>query len=58
MTKKVEDGERVRKAYAPRGQRSQIRVTFLLDSENVEHFNKQTNKSRYLNRLVANDRAQ
>ena len=58
MTKKVEDGERVRKAYAPRGQRSQIRVTFLLDSENVEQFNKQTNKSRYLNRLVANDREQ
>ena len=58
MTKKVEDGERVRKAYAPRGQRSQIRVTFLLDSENVEHFNKQTNKSRYLNRLVAKDREQ
>lgn len=56
MTKKVEDGERVRKAYAPRGQRSQIRVTFLLDSENVEHFNKQTNKSRYLNQLVAKDR--
>lgn len=58
MTKKVEDGERVRKAYAPRGQRSQIRVTFLLDSENVEHFNAQTNKSRYLNRLVAKDREQ
>ena len=58
MTKKVEDGERVRKAYAPRGQRSQIRVTVLLDSENVEHFNKQTNKSRYLNRLVAKDREQ
>lgn len=58
MTKKVEDGERVRKAYAPRGQRSQIRVTFLLDSENVEHFNTQTNKSRYLNRLVAQDREQ
>ena len=58
MTKKVEDGERVRKAYAPRGQRSQVRVTFLLDTENVEHFNKQTNKSRYLNRLVANDREQ
>ena len=58
MTKKVEEGERVRKAYAPRGQRSQIRVTFLLDSENVEYFNKQTNKSRYLNRLVANDREQ
>lgn len=58
MSERTKDGERVRRAYAPRGQRSQVRVTFLLDNENVEHFNKQTNKSRYLNRLVANDREQ
>lgn len=58
MSERIKAGERVRKSYAPRGQRSQVRVTFLLDNENVEHFNKQTNKSRYLNRLVANDREQ
>lgn len=56
MSERVKEGERVRRAYAPRGQRSQVRVTFLLDNENVDHFNKQTNKSRYLNRLVAIDR--
>lgn len=58
MTKKVEDGERRRRAYAPRGQRSQKRVTFLLDIENVEHWEKQPNRGRYINDLIAKDRGQ
>lgn len=55
MTKKVEDGERVRKAYAPRGQRSQIRVTFLLDKENIDWVKSKPNMSRFLNDLIRKD---
>lgn len=56
MSKKIEDADRVRKAYAPRGQRSQVRITFLLDEENVEQLRQQPNKSRYLNNLISKDR--
>lgn len=52
MTKKVEDFERVRKAYSPRGQRSQKRVTFLCDLENLERLDRAANKSRYINQAL------
>ena len=52
MTKKVEDSERVRKAYSPRGQRSQKRVTFLCDLENLERLDRVANKSRYINQAL------
>ena len=52
MTKKVEEANRVRKEYSPRGQRSQKRVTFLCDLENLEILNRQANKGRYLNKLI------
>lgn len=52
MTKKVEDSERVRKAYSPRGQRSQKRVTFLCDLENLERLDRAANKSRYINQAL------
>lgn len=52
MTKKVEDSERVRKAYSPRGQRSQKRVTFLCDLENLEKLDRAANKSRYINQAL------
>lgn len=55
MTKRLEDSERVRRAYASRGERSQIRVGFLLDNEHREWLEQQPNKSRYLNRLIAED---
>lgn len=52
MTKKLEDSERVRKAYSPRGQRSQKRVTFLCDLENLERLDRAANKSRYINQAL------
>jgi len=52
MTKKVEDSERVRKAYSPRGQRSQKRVTFLCDLENLKKLDRAANKSRYINQAL------
>lgn len=52
MTKKVEEANRVRKEYSPRGQRSQKRVTFLCDFENLEILDRQTNKGRFLNQLI------
>lgn len=55
MTKRLEDSERVRRAYASRGERSQIRVGFLLDNEHREWLQRQPNKSRYLNGLIAED---
>ena len=49
--------ERVRKAYAPRGQRSQGRMTFRIDYENEEWLQSHvTNKGRYLNELIRRDR--
>lgn len=56
MTKKIEDYERKRKAYAPDGTRGQKHVAFRLDLENLEHLNKQPNKGRYLNELIRKDR--
>lgn len=58
MTKRIEEGERIRKEYAPRGQRSQVRVTTLIDNENYEWLQQQPNKSRYLNQLIQKDRGQ
>lgn len=55
MTKRLEDSERVRRAYASRGERSQTRVGFLLDNEHREWMQRQPNKSRYLNGLIAED---
>ena len=46
---------RLRKEYAPKGQRSQKMVTFRLDLDNEEHLHKQKNKVRYINDLIAAD---
>lgn len=56
MTKKIEEGERMRKAYSPRGERGQKRMTFLLDNEHVEWLEQQPNKGRYLNNLIQADK--
>lgn len=55
MTKKVEEAERIRKAYSPRGERGQKRMTFLLDLENAGWLEQQPNKGRYLNNLIRAD---
>lgn len=56
MTKKKEEAARVRKAYAPNGERGQKPFAFRLDNENVEWLNQQPNKGRYINELIAADR--
>ena len=58
MTKKIEDGERLRKAKAPKGTRTQVRVTFLLDDEHADFLNQQPNKGRFLNNLISKARGQ
>lgn len=55
MTKKVADADRVRRAYAPRGQRSQVRQTFLLDKENIDWVKSKPNISKFLNDLIRKD---
>lgn len=52
MTKKLNEEERVRRAYSPRGQRGQKMVNFRCDLENYEHLQQQPNKGRYLNELI------
>ena len=58
MTKAKEDSDRIRKKYAARGTRAQVRQGFLVDLENVEWLKRQPNIGRYLNRLIQLDRAQ
>ncbi len=49
---------RLRKEYAPKGQRSQKMVTFRLDLDNEEWLHQQQNKGRYINDLIAADKKQ
>lgn len=56
MKKEKEERERVRKAYSPKGETSQKMVTFRCDLENIEWLNRQVNKGRYINDLIAKDR--
>lgn len=56
MKEKNEDKQRVRKAYAAAGSRSQKTMSFRLDNENAEWLNQQPNKGRYINELIKADR--
>lgn len=56
MKKEKEERERVRKAYAPKGETSQKMVTFRCDLENIEWLESKVNKGRYINDLIAKDR--
>lgn len=56
MENEVKTTGRLRKEYAPKGEISQKMVTFRLDLENIEWLNKQPNKGRYINNLIATDR--
>lgn len=53
MEKEKQAKERVRKAYAPKGERGQKMMSFRLDNENAEWLNQQPNKGRVLNELIA-----
>ena len=47
-----------RRVYAEKGTRSQKMMTFRIDLENIEFLDKQINKGRYINDLIAQARAQ
>ena len=53
-----EPKERVRRVYAEKGTRSQKMMTFRIDLENVDFLERQGNKGRYINDLIAKARAQ
>lgn len=55
MEKKKEEKERVRKAYAPKGQRTQKMMSFRVDNDLEEWLNQQPNKGRYINDLIMAD---
>lgn len=52
MTKKVNEDERQRKAYAARGTRTQKHVSFRIDLDNLEKVSRQSNKGRYINDAI------
>lgn len=47
---------RIKREYAMRGSSNQKMMSFRLDNENAEWLQKQTNKGRYINELIAKDR--
>ena len=47
----------VRKQYAADGTRSQKMMTFRCDNENIDWLESKPNKGRYINELIARDRA-
>lgn len=54
---KEETKERTRKVYAARGERAQKMMSFRVDIDNMEWLAQQANKGRYINNLIAQDRA-
>lgn len=56
MAEPKEAKERIRKAYAPNGERTQKMFAFRIDLDNLAHVKKQTNGGRYINDLIAADR--
>lgn len=58
MENEKKTGGRLRKEYAPKGERSQKMVTFRADLENIAWLEQQQNKGRYINELIAADRQQ
>lgn len=56
MEQKKEEKERMRKAYAPKGERSQKMMSFRVDNEIADWLSQQPNKGRYINNLIRADR--
>lgn len=52
MTKKIDENDRVRKAYAARGERGQKMVNFRCDLDNIEKLSRQSNKGRFINEAI------
>lgn len=55
MENQKEEKERMRKAYAPKGERSQKMMSFRVDNEVADWLNQQPNKGRYINQLILED---
>ncbi len=56
MKEEKQEQQRIRRAYAKKGERNQKMMAFRLDNENAEWLQMQPNRGRYLNELIANDR--
>lgn len=56
MKQKEESPERSRKARSKNGERAQKMMSFRVDNENAAWLEKQMNKGRYINDLIAADR--
>ena len=52
MTKKIDKNDRVRNAYAARGERGQKMVNFRCDLDNIEKLIHQPNKGRFINDAI------
>lgn len=51
-----EKKERIKRRFAPKGERSQKMVSFRLDNENAFWLSTMPNKGRYINNLIRADR--
>lgn len=51
-----EKQERIKRKFAPKGERSQKMMSFRLDQENEFWLSTMPNKGRYLNNLIRADR--
>lgn len=58
MAQNEEIKERMRKAYAPKGERSQKTMSFRLDKDLLSWLSQQPNKGRYINELIRRDMQQ
>lgn len=58
MAQSEETKERMRKAYAPKGERSQKTMSFRLDNDLLSWLSQQPNKGRYINELIRCDMQQ
>ena len=52
MTKKIDENDRVRKAYAARGERGQKMINFRCDLDNIEKLSHQPHKGRFINEAI------
>lgn len=58
MNNASEEKERIRKSYAPKGERSQKMMSFRVDNDLAEWLSQQPNKGRYINDLISADMMQ
>lgn len=56
MEMKKQESERIRKTYAPKGERSQKMMSFRVDNEVADWLSQQHNKGRYINQLILADK--